>query len=276
MANSYKKVGNKNVATLKENASNASKVAEQAYSNSVAKVNAITSNARQKAINNYNASRQRLGKVSQTSKNKLEVGYGSNLSALNTAQKNAENAMSAAKTSAQALSKQAYYTGKANSVKTYGMEQIKKTEADRQAKMKIYKSTVSRFDTVAKCDAAIKKLKKSSDPNKKEKIAYIQNQRATLKAQQRSSGGGGGWHSYGGWGGYRSYGGGGGGSSEVTIYGNGDGNGGGNSKSKDTEKSGGNKSRKTNKKATGKAAHPEANTGSISRNRGYVRRHWHL
>ena len=56
MANSYKKVGNKNVATLKENASNASKVAEQAYSNSVAKVNAITSNARQKAINNYNAS----------------------------------------------------------------------------------------------------------------------------------------------------------------------------------------------------------------------------
>lgn len=241
MANSYKKVGNKNVATLKENASNASKVAEQAYSNSVAKVNAITNNARQKAINNYNASRQRLGKVSQTSKNKLEVGYGSNLSALNTAQKNAENAMSAAKTSAQALSKQAYYTGKANSVKTYGMEQIKKTEADRQAKMKIYKSTVSRFDTVAKCDAAIKKLKKSSDPNKKEKIAYIQNQRATLKAQQRSSGGGGGWHSYGGWGGYSRYSsGGGGGSTEVTIKPKeGD-------KKKEPEKKSGNKLQKPN------------------------------
>ena len=241
MANSYRKVGNKNVATLKQNASNASAVAEQAYKNSVAQVSNATNAATAKAASNYKASRQRLGKISQTGKSKLEVGYGSNLSALNTAQKNAQDALSATKASAQSTSRQAYYSGKANSVKTYGMEQIKKAEADRQAKMKIYKSTVSRFDTVAKCDAAIKKLKKSSDPNKKEKIAYIQNQRATLKAQQRSSGGGGGWHSYGGWGGYSRYSsGGGGGSTEVTIKPKeGD-------KKKEPEKKSGNKLQKPN------------------------------
>lgn len=241
MANSYRKVGNKNVATLKENASNASAVAEQAYKNSVAQVSNATNAATAKATSNYKASRQRLGKISQTGKSKLEVGYGSNLSALNTAQKNAQDALSATKASAQSTSRQAYYSGKANSVKTYGMEQIKKAEADRQAKMKIYKSTVSRFDTVAKCDAAIKKLKKSSDPNKKEKIAYIQNQRATLKAQHRSSGGGGGWHSYGGWGGYSRYSsGGGGGSTEVTIKPKeGD-------KKKEPEKKSGNKLQKPN------------------------------
>lgn len=241
MANSYRKVGNKNVATLKQNASNASAVAEQAYKNSVAQVSNATNAATAKAASNYKASRQRLGKISQTGKSKLEVGYGSNLSALNTAQKNAQDALSATKSLAQSTSRQAYYSGKANSVKTYGMEQIKKAEADRQAKMKIYKSTVSRFDTVAKCDAAIKKLKKSSDPNKKEKIAYIQNQRATLKAQQRSSGGGGGWHSYGGWGGYSRYSsGGGGGSTEVTIKPKEGG------KKKEPEKKSGNKLQKPN------------------------------
>lgn len=55
--------------------------------------------------------------------------------------------------------------------------------AAQNKKEKDYANTISRFDTVAKCDAAIKTA--SKDPNQKWKIKFLQEQKAKLKADAK-------------------------------------------------------------------------------------------
>lgn len=200
-----KSIAERDISRIKSNAVGMKKAANTAYKQSASVVDKAANAAQANAAQMYKASQNRLGNVSNTTKNKLEVGYGNNVSNLRSAK--AEAKASLANTKAQNLAKmrQSYNQQKANSRNTYGKKMLAEKVEKRTKNMENYKSTVSRFDTTKKCDAAIKKLKASNDPNKKEKIAYIQAQRAALLQAEKQSKSGGrrygrGWHRWGsGW-----------------------------------------------------------------------------
>lgn len=212
MATTLKSIAQRDVSRLKTNAKNTKSVVRQSYNKSVSMVDESANKAKSTALQMYKASKNRLGNdVSQTTKNKLEVNYGGVRNSLSSAQSNAHRTLDNAKKQSLYGITKTYNTQKASSENNYGKKRLAEKVEKHTNKMKTYKDTISRFDTTKKCDAAIKKLKKSNDPDKKEKIAYIRAQRAALlQAEKAAKGGGGrggrGWRRYGrGW---RRYGGG--------------------------------------------------------------------
>jgi len=223
-----KSIADRDISRIKSNVVSAKKVANQAYKQSTGVVDKAANTAQTNAAQMYKASKNRLGDVSNTAKNKLEVGYGNNVSTLKSAQTTAKATLANAKAQNLTKARQSYNQQKAQSRSTYGKKMLAEKVEKHTKNMENYKSTVSRFDTTKKCDAAIKKLKASNDPNKKEKIAYIQAQRAALlQAEKASKGGGRGYRRWGGRG-WRSWGRGYGyGSSNMNFEGEGDGSGNG-------------------------------------------------
>ena len=207
-----KKVANAKISANQTNANNA---AQQAYAASISQANALSAKSKTDALSNYRDAKDKLSGASNTTINKLEASYtnavGRASAAASSAQANAKSALSKATASnnanaANATGKVTESTGKAQAEKEYTDKKRKQAEKDeranmkydkkrqkdamkdtkRQRNMKVYNDTIGRFDTVKKCDAAIKKLKKSNDPNKEEKIAYIGAQRAKLKQAKKA------------------------------------------------------------------------------------------
>lgn len=203
-----KNIAQKDVSRLKTNAKGAKKVATQSYKESVKTVNNAADTAMNTAQQMYKASQNRLGNVSNTTKNKLSVGAGQAVSTITGAKDTAKANLAHSKAQTMAGISQAYNKQKAASENTYGKKILADKAAQRTKLLTNYKETITRFDTTKKCDAAIKKLKASKDPNKAQKIAYIRAQRAALLQAEKSGGRGGrGWHRWGG-GGWHRWGGG--------------------------------------------------------------------
>lgn len=199
-----KNIAQRDVSRLKTNAKGAKKVATQSYKESVKTVNNAADTAMNTAQQMYKASQNRLGNVSNTTKNKLSVGAGQAVSTITGAKDTAKANLAHSKAQTMAGISQAYNKQKAASENAYGKKILADKAAQRTKLLTNYKETITRFDTTKKCDAAIKKLKASKDPNKAQKIAYIRAQRAALLQAEKSGGRGGrGWHRWGGGGWHR-------------------------------------------------------------------------
>ena len=199
-----KNIAQRDVSRLKTNAKGAKKVATQSYKDSVKMVNNAADTAMNTAQQMYKASQNRLGNVSNTTKNKLSVGAGQAVSTITGAKDTAKANLAHSKAQTMAGVSQAYNKQKAASENAYGKKVLAEKAEKRTKLLTNYKETITRFDTTKKCDAAIKKLKASNDPNKAQKISYIRAQRAALLQAEKSGGRGGrGWHRWGGGGWHR-------------------------------------------------------------------------
>ena len=289
MANPYSKIIKKNTAEIKADTKGANKVVKAIANTANKSIDASAKRASEVAYVRHNMAKGELKSndlYSETTKNKLTTNLAKGVASANAQKKEGRDIINAAKEKAKAKNTTNYYTTKMKS--NYELRTKRKEYTDKRAaeKMDVFTKTISRYDSKKKAQKAIKALKKSKDPQKAQKIAYIQKQMADLRAQKkaekaaRSGGGRGYYRRYGGYyrryGGWRNYG---SGSDAYELP---------DVKVKETptvtEKPKKNKASTTHVSASGKVhgggggkISPKATyTKSVARKREYGRRHWHL
>lgn len=146
----------------------------------------------------YSQARAERPNVSETSKSRLTTAYGRASAANNDTFRNSSAAIENAKNAAINTAKATAYKTAATTTVTAGKADIaRKDKLDKAAKemkltkqkneLAIWKDTIGRYDTRKKAEKAIAKLKKSKDPLKREKIAYIRNQMGKLSDAARDA-----------------------------------------------------------------------------------------
>lgn len=196
----YTKLQKKVVNTANKGALDTINKAKSGILEAKSEVNAQTAQGAKQAYNLYNQAKRDLASnlptMSETTKSKLGVNYSGARATGEAAKQSARDTLTNAYRNIKTSTKTNYFSTKGNAGNELGrariarndtLKQNKQNRADTQKanKLNVYKNTISRFDTLAKCDKAIKSLRKGSDPLKKEKIAYIQKQRANLKAAMK-------------------------------------------------------------------------------------------
>lgn len=146
----------------------------------------------------YSQARAERPNVSETSKSRLTTAYGRASAANNDTFRNSSAAIENAKNAAINTAKATAYKTAATTTATARKADIaRKDKLDKAAKemkltkqkndLAIWKDTIGRYDTRKKAEKAIAKLKKSKDPLKREKIAYIRNQMGKLSDAARDA-----------------------------------------------------------------------------------------
>lgn len=208
---------------LTKNQADAAKLANDAYNASLADVQQGADLATAQNDVTFNQGRDRLNgqfqDASATTLNKLSTAAAQAQAATNTGAANARLGAQTAYNNANANIQDAYLAnltnaqqnlGRAGIEASYNQEQAEANRAlaqeqeawerswkEQQNDLSNYANTITRFNTTSACDAEVARLKKSNDPQRQQKIEYVEAQKAAILAgayaQGYGSGGRGGY-----------------------------------------------------------------------------------
>lgn len=185
--NNLAQLQNTRTAALNAANANAANLANNAY------VNMMQAKRRQGDIaSSYGMTggaieKMNVGNLNNYNRNVANVQAGKVANVANANAAYEQGAAEARNTYNNNIANNAVAMGQARIERADTLKQNKQTRLDNQRaqNLQIYADTVSRYTTIRSVDKAIASMRKSKDPQRAQKVAYLQQQRAAIKAQAK-------------------------------------------------------------------------------------------